>query len=154
LTNFWKGAVEVYDNFKSVSLAGSFVDSTIPPDLSPFGISNINGQLSVTYAKPDAARADEVNAAGNGFVDIFDTDGNLVENFAANGPLNSPWGIAVAPADFSPLNGMILIGNFGDGKINAYDPVTGALKGPLRNRAGATIVNPGSQFRGRNRRNQ
>ena len=141
-TNFRDGVVEMYDaNFNFV---GFFTDPSIVPDASspgfaPFGIRNVNGQLFVTFAKQNAARHDDVAGPGNGFVDVFDTDGNLVRPFATGAPLNSPWGLALAPAQFGPFSNDLLVGNFGDGHINAFDPSTGAFLGQLRDVHGRPI---------------
>jgi uncharacterized protein (TIGR03118 family) len=143
VTNFSKGKIEVYDTgFNSVSEAGSFTDPNIPAKYSPFGIFTFNGNLWVTYAIPDKARTDEVNGKGNGFVDIFSPTGTLVSTFAAQGRLDSPWGIAHAPANFGPLSNLWLIGNFGDGKINAYDS-SGKFVSTLNGKNGKALVNPG-----------
>jgi uncharacterized protein (TIGR03118 family) len=120
LTNFKQDMVDVFDtNFQFVT---SFTDPNMPAGYAPFGIQNINGKLYVTFAKqlaPD--NHDDQAGVGNGFVDVFNTDGTLSSRFASNGRLNSPWGIAIAPAGFGTLSGDILIGNFGDGLISAYD---------------------------------
>jgi uncharacterized protein (TIGR03118 family) len=104
-----------------VTTGGSFKDPNIPPGYAPFGIQNINGDLFVTYAKQDAAKHDDVAGRGNGFVDIFDTDGHLLRRFASRGLLNSPWGVARASFAFGRFSGDILVGNFGDGRINVFD---------------------------------
>jgi len=142
-TNFGKGVVEVYDtDFNQLTVAGGFADADIPSNFSPFGIQNIDGNLFVTYAEPDGS-GDEINGTGNGFVDKFDTDGNLLQRFAAHGQLNSPWGVALAPTNFGPLSNLILVGNFGDGAINAYDANTGAFVNQVKDRKGNVIANPG-----------
>src|SRR5580658_2021440 len=143
VSNFSKGKIEVYDiGFHSMSEPGSFSDPNIPTTYSPFGIFTFDGNLYVTYAIPDKARTDEVNGAGHGIVDIFSPTGTLVSRFATGGHLNSPWGLALAPANFGPLSNLWLIGNFGDGKINAYDQ-TGKFVSTLKGKNGKTIVNPG-----------
>src|SRR5439155_24069103 len=98
----------------------------------PFGIANLGGQLYVTYAKQDATLHDDVAGPANGFVDVFDTNGNLDRRAATRGRLNSPWGVAIAPANFGQFSNDLLVGNFGDGRINAIDPVTGEFLGQLR----------------------
>src|SRR5205823_334299 len=114
-TNFHGGTVDVFDsNFQEVQLAGSFSDPDLPDGYAPFGIRNINGTLFVTYALQNDAKHDDVAGAGNGFVDEFDTNGNLIARFASQGTLNSPHGIALAPADFGQFSNALLIGNFGD----------------------------------------
>jgi len=85
----------------------------------------------VTYAKQDAAKHDDVPGPGNGFVDVFDLDGNLIKRLISNGALNSPWGLALAPSNFGDLSNSLLVGNFGDGVINAFNPGTGAPLGPI-----------------------
>lgn len=132
LTNFHTGMVEVLDSsFHLVSSAGGFVDPNIPSGFAPFGIQNVGGRLFVTYAKQDADRHDDVGGPSNGYIDVFDTDGNLMRRFASQGALSSPWGMAVAPRGFGPLGGSLLVGNFGDGRINAYDLTSGAWLGAL-----------------------
>ena len=119
--NFRAGKVEAYDgNFALATLDGSFGDPDLPAGFAPFGIRNIDGALWVTYAKQNATKHDDVAAPGSGFVDIFDTDGHLLKHFAAHGRLNSPWGLAEVPAGFGHFGGDILVGNFGDGRINVY----------------------------------
>src|SRR5262249_42267557 len=109
-----------------------------------FGIATINGNLYVTYAKqlaPD--NADDEAGVGNGFVDVFNPDGTLIKRFASQGSLNSPWGIALAPSGFGTVGGDILIGNFGDGLIGAYDPTSGSLVSLLHGTDGNNITIPG-----------
>ena len=122
-TNFRAGTVEVYDqNFKSVTTSGGFKDRRIPPGYAPFGIQNIGGDLIVTYALQDATKHDDIAGPGHGFVDAFDTDGKLLKRLAAQGGLNSPWGVARASHAFGTFAGDLLIGNFGNGWINALTP--------------------------------
>jgi uncharacterized protein (TIGR03118 family) len=125
-TNFRSGNIEVYDsNFAPVSLSGSFTDPNLPPGYAPFGIHNVgNNQIYVTYALQDSAKHDPVHAAGDGIVDIFDDNGNFVQRFISNGDVhtNAPWGIVIPPAGFGAFGGDVLIGNFGDGVLNAYSP--------------------------------
>ncbi len=130
-TNFRAGTIDVFNSkFQQVKLSGSFTDPHIPAGYAPFGIALIDGNLFVTYALQDSARHDDQKGQGHGFVDIFDTDGNLISRFASRGALNSPWGIARAPANFGPASGKILIGNFGDGRINIFDS-DGSFHGQL-----------------------
>jgi uncharacterized protein (TIGR03118 family) len=139
-TDFSDGTVAVFDkNFNPVTVPGGFADPNLPAGYSPFGIVNINGSLYVSYAIPDASRVDEINGPGNGIVDVFDTDGNLLRRLVSNGALNSPWGMALAPSNFGPLSGMLLIGNFGDGRVNAYNPSTGASAGQLMGSKGQPL---------------
>jgi uncharacterized protein (TIGR03118 family) len=139
-TNFRFAAVDVFDTtFTQVHLTGSFSDPGIPAGFAPFGIQNVGGQLFVTYAKQNAQKHDDVSGPGNGFVDVFDLNGNLIRRFATQGTLNSPWGLAVAPSTFGPFASDLLVGNFGDGHINGFDLATGTLIGQLGTGHGGTI---------------
>jgi uncharacterized protein (TIGR03118 family) len=143
-TNFHAGTVDVFDRtFAPVSMSGAFTDSTIPSGFAPFGIQNIDGDIFVTYAKQDGAKEDDVPGLGNGYVDVFDADGNLVRHFVSQGQLNSPWGIAQAPASFGRFGGAIIIGNFGDGHLNAFDPISGTFLGQLNLPSGPSVTIPG-----------
>ncbi len=141
-TNFRSGRVEVYDsNFQPAQLPGGlFTDPAIPAGYAPFGIQELAGQLYVTYAKQDAALHDDVAGQGHGFVDVFTNDGALIRRLVSHGQLNSPWGLALAPAGFGGFGGALLVGNFGDGHINAYNPDTGTPLGQLRGPGGHPIV--------------
>jgi uncharacterized protein (TIGR03118 family) len=144
-TNFHDGTVDVFDShFRQVHQAGSFADPTIPAGFAPFGIKDVNGTIFVAYAKQLAPgnHADQAGP-GNGFIDEFDTSGNLIGRFASQGPLNSPHGMVVAPADFGAFGNVLLVGNFGDGRINAFDLKTGRFLGQLSDAAGRPIANPG-----------
>jgi uncharacterized protein (TIGR03118 family) len=140
-TDFHNGRVDVFDgNLKPVTLpAGAFTDRHIPKGYAPFGIQAINGDIYVTYAKQDADAVDDVHGRGLGFVDIFDPNGKLVQRFAERGALDAPWGIALAPSSFGRFGGAVLIGNFGDGTINAYGPISGRFLGSLRDSRGRRI---------------
>jgi len=119
-TNFRGGTVDVFDaGFHPVS--AGFSDPDLPPGYAPFGIRNLRGTIYVTYALQDADKEDDVAGVGHGFVNAFDTHGSLLRRVASTGRLNSPWGLAVAPADFGTFSGDLLVGNFGDGHINAFD---------------------------------
>jgi uncharacterized protein (TIGR03118 family) len=147
-TDLHNNKVDVFDtNFtKPAAMQGKFVDPTIPSGFVPFGIVALNDQLYVSYTKQDAAKHDETTGAGLGYVDVFDFSGNFVSRFASAGALNAPWGMAVAPAGFGSLAGDVLIGNFGDGKINIFAPNGTELatsKGPLTVTNGGTITIPG-----------
>jgi uncharacterized protein (TIGR03118 family) len=127
-TNFRAGTIDVFGPpkapgglFTPATTDGGFTDPQIPAGFAPFGIQNINGDLFVTYAKQNAQKNDEVLAPGLGFVDVFDTDGHLLRRFARRGPLNAPWGVARASFAFGRFSGDILVGNFGNGKINVFD---------------------------------
>jgi uncharacterized protein (TIGR03118 family) len=138
-TNFNSGKIEVFDSqFSPTVTDGKFSDPRIPAGFAPFGIQNIDGDLWVTYAKQDAAKHDDVGGPGSGFVDVFDTDGHLLRRFAEHGVLNSPWGLARAPYGFGQFSGDVLIGNFKDGRINAFD-AHGNFRGALRQPNGHSI---------------
>jgi uncharacterized protein (TIGR03118 family) len=141
-TNFRSGRVEAYDStFKPVQLPGGlFVDPRLPAGYGPFGIAEINGKLDVTFAKQDATLHDDVAGQGHGFVDVFTNDGAFVHRLASRGALDSPWGLALAPAGFGRFSGDLLVGNFGNGHINVYSPSTGARLGQLRQPNGRPIV--------------
>jgi uncharacterized protein (TIGR03118 family) len=138
--NFRFATVDVFDStFTPVKRAGSFSDPGIPAGFAPFGIQNLGGLLYVSYAKQNAAKHDDVNGLGNGYVDIFDLNGNLVRRFASRGTLNSPWGLAIAPSSFGHFHDDLLVGNFGDGRINGFDLATGGFTGQLGNGLGGAI---------------
>jgi uncharacterized protein (TIGR03118 family) len=141
-TNFRAGTVDVYDvSFKPVHLPpGAFMDPHLPHGYAPFNIVVSGGRLFVTYAKQDAAKHDDVAGPAHGLVDIFDLDGHMVARFAQHAHLNSPWGVVQAPASFGEFAGAILIGNFGDGRIHAFDPDTGAFLGTVTNSLGQEIL--------------
>ena len=136
-TDFYHARVDVFDgNFQPVTMSpNAFVDPHIPHGFAPFGIHAIGGNIYVTYAKQDASMTDEVTGPGLGYVDVYAPDGKLIRRIASRGTLNAPWGVALAPAGFGSFGGALLIGNFGDGRINAYEPVLGFSLGPLRNKA-------------------
>jgi uncharacterized protein (TIGR03118 family) len=154
-TDFHNGFVAMFD--KGFKLVNTFTDGSIPPGFAPFGIRNIGGLLFVTYAKqkpPD--NHDDQSGAGNGFIDVFDTTGKLVRAFAAHGTLNSPWGL-VMTGDFGKFSHALLVGNFGDGRINAFDFSSGAFLGQLDDQHGNPItisglwgLNFGNGFEGGN----
>jgi uncharacterized protein (TIGR03118 family) len=148
--NFKAGTIDVFDaNFKPVTLAaGAFTDPRIPAGFAPFNVWNLGGNLYVAYAKQDQNKKFDVPGPGNGYVDVYDPSGKLLSAngngpLVANVPLNSPWGLAIAPATFGQFAGALLVGNFGDGRINAFDPKTGIFKGTLQDASGANIVIPG-----------
>ena len=119
-TDFHTGHVQTYDeNFHQVNPNG-FVDPNLPAGYAPFGIRNFNGEIFVTYAKQNHRRVDDVPCPGCGFVDVFDTSGNLLRRLVSQGNLNAPWGLAI-------VDNELWVGNFGDGLINVYDPTTGAF---------------------------
>ena len=132
-TDFVNGHIDVFDKtFQAVDMP--FVDPRLPAGYGPFGIQNIGGHLFVTYAKQSGGN-DEVAGQSLGFVDEFETDGTFIARVATRGQLNAPWGLAMAPANFGRFSGDLLVGNFGDGTINAYAPQTDgtfAHRGQLR----------------------
>jgi len=132
-TDFHNNRIDVFDkDFKPVTLSGSFSDPSLPPGFAPFGIQNLNGDLYVTYAQQDPNREDDVAGRGLGFINVFDADGHFVRRFASRGNLNAPWGMALAPASFGSFGNRLLVGNFGDGAINAYELNTGKFRGQLQ----------------------
>ena len=139
--NFNAGTVDVFDGkFAAVKAAGGFTDATIPAGFAPFNIANLGGKLYVSYAKQDSLKHDDAPGAGNGFVDIFDMDGNLQKRLISNGALNSPWGMTIAPATFGAFGGALLVASFGDGTINAFDASAGTLLGTLQDTSGKAIA--------------
>jgi uncharacterized protein (TIGR03118 family) len=139
--NFKGGTIDVFDKNFALAAGRAFTDPTIPAGFGPFNIVNINGLLYVAYAKlkgPD--NEDDEAGAGNGYVDIYNPDGTLVKNFTSKGPLNSPWGIARVPNSFGLPFHSIVIGNFGDGWINAYDS-TGVYLGALQSNGTPIAIN-------------
>jgi uncharacterized protein (TIGR03118 family) len=130
----------VYDsNFKPAYLTGTFHDPQLPAGYAPFGIQAVNGDLYVTFARQDEERMDDVPGRGFGFIDVFDPDGHLLRRLVSGGALDAPWGIALAPASFGRFSNRLLVGNFGDGLINAYDPATGKWLGRLKAPQGKAI---------------
>jgi uncharacterized protein (TIGR03118 family) len=148
--NFRSGKVEVYDsNFKSAVLAGSFTDLAPPadpagsgsPGWAPFGVHVINNQVVVAYALQDAPMHDPLHIAGAGFVDLFDLNGNMLRRITADSHLNAPWGAVMAPQGFGAFGGKLLIGNFGDGTINAFDFASGNFIDQMKQANGTVITN-------------
>ncbi len=139
-TNFISGQVEVYDaKFHRVNRNAAFTDSRLPNSYSPFGIQNVGGNIIVTFAKHAPGEKDEIHGPGLGFVDVFDLNGNLLLRLQHTQALNAPWGIAQAPGDFGAFSHRLLIGNFGDGFIHAYNAVSGKLEGELLDTNGYPI---------------
>jgi uncharacterized protein (TIGR03118 family) len=142
--NFNSGNIDVFDGkFAPATLAGNFQDPSLPAGFAPFNIWNLGGKLYVMYAKQNAAKKRDVAGAGNGFVNVFDLNGTFLKRLISNDVLNSPWGIAIAPATWGAFGGAVLVGNFGNGRINAFDPNTGATLGTLQDKTGQPIVNSG-----------
>jgi uncharacterized protein (TIGR03118 family) len=137
--NFRAGTVDVFDRtWQKVTVPGGFNDPTIPAGFAPFNTQTLGGLIYVTYAKQDVAKRDDVPGAGNGFVNVFNPDGTLVRRLASGGTLNSPWGVAIAPANYGPFSNQVLVGNFGDGRISAYS-LQGTFLGQMQDAAGQPI---------------
>jgi uncharacterized protein (TIGR03118 family) len=149
-TNFASGEVEVYKtDFTPRSNVGKhgkmFHDPQLPKDYAPFGIAYVNKNLFVTFAQrsKDNPKGEEQAGPGLGIVDVFSTDGELVQRFVSNGknsPLNAPWGVTMATKKFGKFSGAVLIGNFGNGQINAFDYRSGQHLGMLQSPDGKAIV--------------
>jgi uncharacterized protein (TIGR03118 family) len=142
--NFRSGALDVFDrNLQPATLSGgTFTDPNLPAGYAPHGVHVINNVVFVTYAVQDAPKHDPVTGAGMGLVDLFQTDGKFVRRMATGGTLNAPWGVAQASANFGMFSNDVLVGNFGDGAINAYDS-TGNFLGQLTDGNSTVITNPG-----------
>jgi uncharacterized protein (TIGR03118 family) len=141
--DFHNNEIHVLPGTGAPALIGNFRDPSLPAGYAPFNIENIGGILYVTYALQDAAGMDDVAGAGNGIVDVYDPNGNFVRRLITGGSLDSPWGLALAPTGFGSFANDLLVGNFGDGTINAFSPITGAFLGQLDDASGNPIVNPG-----------
>jgi len=139
--DFKNGIVDIYDS--KWNWMGAFTDSEVPFGFGPFNVVTINNQVYVSFALIDGFGPDDVDdqrGPGNGFVDVFDSSGRFIKRLISHGHLNSPWGMVMAPKNFGALSGDLLVGNFGDGKINAYDPKTGAFVATLSDSNGVPIV--------------
>ena len=137
VADFANNQVQVFnDKFKQV---GSFTDPTLPKRFAPFNVAHLNGKLYVAFAQRERGGTDEVDKPGLGYVDVFSNGGVLMQHLIANGPLNAPWGMTMAPKNFGQFSGALLVGNFGDGLIHAFDPNTGALLGTLSRPNGKPI---------------
>jgi uncharacterized protein (TIGR03118 family) len=139
--NFATGNVDVFDaTFKQLPADGLFRDNSLPAGYAPFNVTELGDKVYVTYAKFDPATHRAAKKPGEGFVDVYTSDGSLVERLAGHGVLDAPWGIAIAPANFGALSGDLLIGNFGNGRINAFNPQTGHFIGPVTDSSGKPIA--------------
>jgi uncharacterized protein (TIGR03118 family) len=131
--NFHQGTIDVFDStFTPTKLSGSFKDPHLPANYAPFNIALLNGKLYVAYAQQDADKEDEIAGFGRGFVDVFDTSGHFLKRLITRGHLDAPWGLAMAPDKFGKFSGDLLVGNFGNGRIHAYDAATGRFKGTVK----------------------
>ena len=138
--NFHAGTVDVFDShFAPVTWSGAFSDPDLPEGYAPYNIANLGGKLYVAYAKQDGDRHDDVPGAGFGFLDVFSTSGQLLHRVVSGGALNAPWGMTLAPKHFGPFGRALIVGNFGDGVINAFDVSTGGFLGHLEDSTGAAI---------------
>jgi len=140
--DFRHATVDMFDStFTKVTVAGSFIDPAIPSGYAPFGIQAIGNLIYVSYARQDAQASNPVAGAGFGAVDAFDTSGHLVRRIVApGGPLDAPWGMAMAPANFGPFSNALLVANSGDGTIGAFNPASGAFMGTLSTSTGSPIT--------------
>jgi uncharacterized protein (TIGR03118 family) len=140
--DFHNAKVDVFNgSFSLATLPGGFVDPQLPAGYAPFGIQAIGDRIYVAYAKQQSGSDDEQAGTGLGVLAVFDTGGNFVKQLVGpGGSLNAPWGMAMAPADFGVFSGALLVGNFGDGKINAFDASTGAMMGTLSKADNTPIV--------------
>jgi uncharacterized protein (TIGR03118 family) len=142
-TDFHNARVDVFNGaWQNVTPVGSFVDPQLPSGYAPFGIQTIGDRVFVSYAKQDADAEDEDAGQGRGFVDAFDLNGNLLDRVAQHGQLDAPWGLALAPATFGRYAGDLLVGNFGDGQINAYEETSSGFehRGTLRDIDGKKLA--------------
>ena len=139
--NFRSGAVDVFKGSAAApDLSGSFIDPTLPSGYAPFNVQNLGGTLYVAYAKQDASAHDEIAGVGFGFVDSFTLQGQFISRVASEGALNAPWGLAIAPSSFGALAGSLLVGNFGDGRISAYDSSTHDFLGQITDGSGTPLA--------------
>ena len=142
--NFNSGAVDVFDGALNLVVNPSaFHDQAVPAGFAPFNVQTLGGKVYVAYAKQNDQKHDDVAGIGNGYIAVYDMSGGLLANLVSQGPLNSPWGFALAPSSFGTFSGALLVSNFGDGKINAFDPATGRALGFLMDTTGNPIAIPG-----------
>ncbi len=139
--DFGRGSIDVFKgNVGAVNLSGSFTDAALPSGYVPFNVQALDDSLFVTYARRDGNSTDETAGAGFGFVDRYDLQGNLLGRVASGGVLDAPWGLAIAPASFGSLAGSLLVGNFGDGHISAYDLATDTFLGQVNGAGGQALA--------------
>jgi uncharacterized protein (TIGR03118 family) len=138
-TDFHNGKVDAFDGQFNPIFTGGFVDPTLPAGYAPFGIAFLNEKVYVTYAKQDAAGEDDVPGPGFGYINVFSATGKFVRRLVSQAELNAPWGLALAPADFTGFGNQLMVGNFGDGRINVYDPIDGRHRGLLKVADGTPI---------------
>lgn len=138
--DFGRGIIDVVPSTGAPALPGTFTDPGLPAGYSPFNVQNVGDSLYVTYAKVEEGGDEEEAGAGLGFVDKYDLNGNFLMRVASNGVLNAPWAVTMAPDTFGQFGGKLLVGNFGDGTINAFDPTSGDLLGSLKDEHGNPLV--------------
>jgi uncharacterized protein (TIGR03118 family) len=139
--DFEHGKIDVYDRtFHFATLDGSFSDPNIPNSYSIFNIQNLGGKLYVTYAQQNHKQPDEETDRGSGFVDVFDTSGHLLQRLIKGNHLKAPWGMALAPANFGAFSNALIVGNFGDGQLHAFDPASGKYLGEMKGENGKPVV--------------
>jgi uncharacterized protein (TIGR03118 family) len=138
--DFHDNRVDVFNSsFQKLDVSGLFHDSSLPRDYAPFNVQVLGGNVYVTYAQQDATKQVDVAGSGHGFVDEFTSYGTLVKRIASRGSLDSPWGLVIAPSSFGRFSNDLLVGNFGDGTIHAYNPTTGRSLGTLTDTQGRTV---------------
>lgn len=142
-TDFHNNQITVLPSGGAPALTGNFTDPGLPSGYAAFGIENLNGELYVSYAKQDAAKHDDVAGLGNGYIDVFSLNGDLIRRLVSNGPLDSPWGMTLAPVGYGKLGGDLLVGNFGDGTIDAFNATTGSFVSEFDDSHGDPLVNQG-----------
>lgn len=141
--NNGQGTVDTFDtNFKPIQMPGGFLDVGLEPFYSPFNIQRFGRRMVVTYANP-TPRTRWTTGPGSGTVNIFDLNGQIIQRITSEGHLNAPWGVAFAPQQFGAFSAALMVGNFGDGQINAYDPFTGEWRGAMQDSTGKTLSIPG-----------
>ena len=139
--DFGRGSIDVFKgNVAAANLTGSFTDASLPSGYVPFNVQALAGSLFVTYAKRNGSSGDETDGAGFGYVDRYDLQGNLLGRVASGGVLDAPWGLAIAPASFGALAGSLLVGNFGDGHISAYNLATDSFMGQVDGANGQALA--------------
>ena len=140
-------SVDIFNGkFAPVPAPSEFRDPHLPAGYAPFGIQALGGKIYVTYGKQNAQKTDVVPGAGLGVVDVYSVNGVLLHHLVSNGagsPLDEPWGLAIAPVGFGPFAGDLLVGNLGNGWINAFNPMTGKFQGVLDTASGYPITIPG-----------
>jgi uncharacterized protein (TIGR03118 family) len=142
--DFRLGKIDVLNaSFQKVTLSGSFTDPNLPSGYAPYNIQTLNGKLYVAYAKVDPVTGKASQTPNQGIVNVFDTNGNFLQRVATNTFLNSPWGLIIAPANFGDFANALLIGNHGDGTIDAFNPDTGEFLGKLLDPLGNVLTNSG-----------